>query len=70
MGLERGILDGVFQDSAETLQAAVKAAEKLAGRVWKREIYSGLRVGAFPGVVEELDAHANPYLFHHALSEL
>ncbi|GLJ51442.1 hypothetical protein SUGI_1093310 [Cryptomeria japonica] len=43
MAFERGILDGVFQDHAGTLEAAVKEAEKLAARGWKREVYCGLR---------------------------
>jgi len=60
MALERGIVDGVFEDSAETLEAAVKAAEKLAGRGWEREIYRGFRLASFPGVVEALENHV-PY---------
>ncbi|KAH9295251.1 hypothetical protein KI387_038839 [Taxus chinensis] len=61
MALQRGILDGVCEDPAATLEAAVMAAEKVAGRGWKRDVYCGLRLGAFPGVVEELDAHRDSY---------
>ncbi|GLJ51470.1 hypothetical protein SUGI_1093940 [Cryptomeria japonica] len=60
VGLERGILDGVFEDSERTLEAAIKEAEKLAARGWKREIYRGFRLATFPGVVEALDTHV-PY---------
>lgn len=63
MALEGGIADSVFADSPQTLEAAVGEAQKLAGRGWKKEIYSQLRLGVFPGVVEELDAHREPYLF-------
>lgn len=64
MALESGIADSVFADSPQTLEAAVGEAQKLAGRGWKKEIYSQLRLGVFPGVVEELDAHREPYNFH------
>ncbi|GLJ51473.1 hypothetical protein SUGI_1093970 [Cryptomeria japonica] len=57
MALERGIVDGVFEDSEGTLEAAVKEAEKLAARGWEREIYRGFRMATFPGVVEALDTH-------------
>ena len=60
MALERGIVDGVFEGSAETLEAAVAAAEKLAGRGWERDIYRGFRLASFPGVVEALENHL-PY---------
>nr|ABK25802.1 unknown [Picea sitchensis] len=63
MALEGGIVDSVYADSPQTLEAAVSEAQKLAGRGWKKEIYSELRLGAFPGVLEELDAHRDPYLF-------
>eukprot|EP01018_Ginkgo_biloba_P038039 Gb_17266 [translate_table: standard] len=60
--LQNGIVDSVFEDSAQTLEAAVREAEKLAGRGWKKDVYCGLRLAAFPGVVEELEAHRDPYL--------
>lgn len=63
MALEAGIVDSVFADSPQTLEAAVSEAQKLAGRGWKKEVYIQLRLGAFPGVVEELDAHRDPYYF-------
>jgi len=63
MALEGGIVDSVYADSPQTLEAAIKEAQKLAGRGWKKEIYSELRLGAFPGVLEELDAHEDPYNF-------
>ncbi|GLJ51415.1 hypothetical protein SUGI_1092800 [Cryptomeria japonica] len=63
MGMERGMLDGVCEDPAETLETAVREAEKMVGRGWKREVYRGLRLSAFPGVVEELDAHRDSYRF-------
>jgi len=63
MALEGGIVDSVYADSAQTLEAAVSEAQKLASRGCKKEIYSELRLGAFPGVLEELDAHRDPYLF-------
>ena len=58
--LEKGIVDAVFEDSAATLDAAVKEAEKLAGRGWEREIYRDFRLVAFPGVLEALNKNA-PY---------
>lgn len=61
--LESGIADSVFADSPQTLEAAVGKAQNLAGRRWNSEIYSQLRLGVFPGVVEELDAHREPYFF-------
>jgi len=63
MALEGGIVDSVYADSPQTLEAAVSEAQNLAGRGWKKEIYSELRLGAFPGVLEELDAHRDPYIF-------
>lgn len=56
-------MDSVYADSAQTLDAAVSEAQKLASRGWKKDIYSELRLGVFPGVVEELDAHREPYIF-------
>lgn len=55
--LEGRIVDSVYADSAQTLDAAVSEGQKLASRGWKKDIYSELRLGVFPGVVEELDAH-------------
>jgi enoyl-CoA hydratase/carnithine racemase len=63
MALEGGIVDSVYADAPQTLEAAVSEAQNLAGRGWKKEIYSELRLGAFPGVLEELDAHRDPYIF-------
>eukprot|EP01018_Ginkgo_biloba_P038036 Gb_17269 [translate_table: standard] len=60
--LQSGIVDSVFEDSAQTLEAAVREAEKLAGRGWKKDVYRGLRLAAFPGVVEELEAHGEPHV--------
>jgi hypothetical protein len=53
----------LFTRTPQTLEAAVSEAQKLASWGWKKEIYSELRLGAFPGVLEELDAHRDPYLF-------
>jgi very-long-chain (3R)-3-hydroxyacyl-CoA dehydratase len=61
--LEGGIVDSVYPDSVQTLEAAVSEAQKLASWGWMKEVYSELRLGAFPGVLEELDAHRDPYLF-------
>jgi len=61
--LEGGIVDSVYADSVQTLEAAVSEAQKLASWGWMKEVYSELRLGAFPGVLEELDAHRDPYLF-------
>jgi len=63
MALEARIVDSVYADSAQTLEAAVSEAQKFADRGWKKEVYCELRLGAFPGVVEELDAHRDPYIF-------
>lgn len=62
--LEGRIVDSVYADSTQTLDAAVSEGQKLASRGWKKDIYSELRLGdIFPGVVEELDAHREPYIF-------
>jgi len=63
MALEARIVDSVYADSAQTLEATVSEAQKLADRGWKKEIYSELRLAAFPAVLEELDAHRDQYLF-------
>ncbi|XP_057821198.2 enoyl-CoA delta isomerase 3 [Cryptomeria japonica] len=60
MAFEKGIVDGVFEDKAGTLEGAVKEAEKLAARGWEREIYRGFRLATFPGVAEALDINV-PY---------
>ncbi|XP_077221775.1 enoyl-CoA delta isomerase 2, peroxisomal-like [Tasmannia lanceolata] len=60
---EFGFVDGVYDDSGKTLEAAIIEAEKLARRNWKRYSYANLRAGAFPGVVEELEAHRDPYIW-------
>lgn len=58
-----GFVDGFYDDPAKTLEAAVGEAEKLASFNWKREIYANLRAGAFPGVIEELAAKRDPYVW-------
>ncbi|XP_010251957.1 PREDICTED: enoyl-CoA delta isomerase 2, peroxisomal-like [Nelumbo nucifera] len=62
-GFDSGFVNGVYEDSAKTLEAAILEAEKLASRNWKRDSYANLRAASFPGVVEELEAHRDPYVW-------
>lgn len=57
-----GIIDKLFDDPAQTLSKTVLEAERLASRNWSRDAYLKIRLGAYPGVVDALDAHADPYV--------
>ncbi|KAL5994970.1 hypothetical protein ACLOJK_025027 [Asimina triloba] len=61
--LEFKIVDGVFEDAASTLGAAVAEAEKLAARGWNKESYANLRNVAFPQVLEEIEARRDAYVW-------
>ncbi|XP_031479102.1 enoyl-CoA delta isomerase 2, peroxisomal-like [Nymphaea colorata] len=61
-GLKLGLVDRIFDSSEKTIDAAIDEAEKLASRNWKRDIYANVKAAAFPGVIEELEAHRDPYL--------
>ncbi|RWR74906.1 enoyl-CoA delta isomerase 2, peroxisomal-like protein [Cinnamomum micranthum f. kanehirae] len=61
---EYGFADGFYDASAKTVEVAIGEAEKLASSKWKRESYTNLRAGTFPGVIEELDqAQRDPYVW-------
>eukprot|EP00252_Welwitschia_mirabilis_P007418 TRINITY_DN1873_c0_g3_i1.p1 TRINITY_DN1873_c0_g3~~TRINITY_DN1873_c0_g3_i1.p1 ORF type:complete len:236 (+),score=35.12 TRINITY_DN1873_c0_g3_i1:313-1020(+) len=61
--LDHGLIDRLCEDSDETLSEAIQEAEKLASRKWRKDVYAQLRMRAFSGVVEELDAHHDRYAF-------
>ncbi|KAJ8646558.1 hypothetical protein MRB53_008306 [Persea americana] len=60
---EYGFVDGFYDDSAKTVEVSIGEAAKLASSKWKRESYANLRAGAFPGVIEELEAQRDPYVW-------
>ncbi|KAH7651453.1 Enoyl-CoA hydratase/isomerase protein [Dioscorea alata] len=45
---ERGIVDRVYPGTEETLEAAMKLGEQLAGRGWVGTVYAETRKAAFP----------------------
>ncbi|XP_058079867.1 enoyl-CoA delta isomerase 3-like [Magnolia sinica] len=61
--LEFRIIDGVYDDAAKTIDTAIVEAEKLVARGWKRDSYANLRAGAFPEVIEEIEARRDPYVW-------
>lgn len=52
--VEEGIIDAAHDGAGETVEAAMRLGEELAGRKWKGEVYAGIRKGAFPEVCEVL----------------
>ncbi|KAF8403491.1 hypothetical protein HHK36_011595 [Tetracentron sinense] len=60
---DSGFVDGVYVDSAKTLEAAILEAGKLASRNWKRDSYANLRAWAFPEAIKELEAQRDPYVW-------
>ncbi|KAJ4978514.1 hypothetical protein NE237_009294 [Protea cynaroides] len=56
---DHGFVDGVYEDSEKTLEAALLEAEKLASRNWKRDSYANLRAGAFAEEIGAISALAS-----------
>lgn len=54
MALDAELIDALCDDSATTLQEALKEAEALAGRNWDKSVYMGMRLAMYPNVVEKL----------------
>ncbi|KAJ4979801.1 hypothetical protein NE237_010581 [Protea cynaroides] len=60
---DHGFVDGVYEDFERTLEAATLEDEKLASRNGKRDSYANFRSGAFAGVIEELEARRDPFVW-------
>lgn len=52
--VEEGIIDAAHDSAGETVEAAMRLGEELAGRKWKGEVYAGIRKASFPEVCEVL----------------
>eukprot|EP01018_Ginkgo_biloba_P037999 Gb_12044 [translate_table: standard] len=55
MGLKEGFVDSAHNNSAETLDAAISAAEQFGRRAWNKDVYLALRHATFPQVVDEFE---------------
>eukprot|EP01018_Ginkgo_biloba_P038001 Gb_12046 [translate_table: standard] len=53
MALKEGFVDSVHNNSGETLDAAISAAEQFGRRNWNKDVYLALRLAAFPKVADE-----------------
>eukprot|EP01018_Ginkgo_biloba_P037998 Gb_12043 [translate_table: standard] len=55
MALKKGFVDFAHNNSAETLDAAITAAEQFGRRTWNKDVYLALRRATFPQVVDEFE---------------
>lgn len=58
---ERGIVDGVYVGAAETVAAAVRLGEELAGLTWDGPSYAAARIAAFPELAKIVEQTAEDH---------
>ncbi|KAL4203264.1 hypothetical protein AMTRI_Chr01g127030 [Amborella trichopoda] len=65
-----GLIDG-FSGSLEiTLEQAMGEANKLATKKWDMEVYASLRCALYPSMIEELEAHRDPYIWPKGMAKV
>lgn len=54
--VEMGIIDSAHDSPEETVAAAVRLGEELAGRKWDGEVYAAIRKASFPEICRQLES--------------
>eukprot|EP01018_Ginkgo_biloba_P038000 Gb_12045 [translate_table: standard] len=62
MALKEGLVHSAHNNSAETLDAAISAAEQFGRRNWNKEVYLALRHATFPELVDAFQLRGHPPL--------